>query len=110
MGKTQSTALIKRSFIAAYRDKLNCSFRDAEKAYDAFIETITEELITGNSVRLSGLGVLSLKSHKGHKVRFSDPNAAIDDYIKLKFTASEIINREIKLNEKTILEKIKNER
>ena len=105
MEKTQSITVTKRSFIASYRNKLDCGIRDAEKAYDAFIETITEELIAGNSVKLSGLGVISFKLHKGHRIHFSD-STSIGDYIKLKFTASDIINREIKANEQGIIEKI----
>lgn len=104
MAKTQSTALSKRDFINLYKMKLGCNCRDAEKAYSAFIETITEELIMGHPVRLSGLGMFILKPHKGQKVRFADPDATIEDYINLKFKPSRVINKEIKANSDAILE------
>lgn len=51
----------KSEFINAIAEKAELKKLDAEKAYNAFIETVTEELIAGNEVKLTGFGTFSAK-------------------------------------------------
>jgi len=49
----------KQEFIAAVSQKSGLSSRDAQKAVDAFIETVAETLKSGDSLNLTGFGKFS---------------------------------------------------
>ncbi len=51
----------KTELIAAIGDKASLSKKDAEKAYDAFIESITEALKKGEKIQLVGFGTFEVK-------------------------------------------------
>jgi DNA-binding protein HU-beta len=52
-------SLTKQDFIQKVAQKTGLSARDAGKAVDAFMETVTETLKTGDSVNFTGFGKFS---------------------------------------------------
>lgn len=57
----------KIEFVNAIAEKAELKKIDAEKAYNAFIETVTDELVTGNEVKLTGFGTFSAKEREARK-------------------------------------------
>ena len=51
----------KTEFIKVVAEKAGFTNKDATKAYDAIVETITEALKAGDKVQLVGLGSIELK-------------------------------------------------
>jgi len=51
----------KNEFIASFSQKADLSKKDAEKAYSAFVETITEALTKGEKIQLVGFGTFEVK-------------------------------------------------
>ena len=51
----------KTELISKVADKSGLSKKDAEKAVNAFIETVTESLKSGNDVQLIGFGSFQVK-------------------------------------------------
>jgi DNA-binding protein HU-beta len=56
---TRRKALTKQEFIQKVAGKSGLSNRDAGKAVDAFMETVTEALKSGDSVNFTGFGKFS---------------------------------------------------
>ena len=59
----------KTDLIAAVAEKSSLSKKDAEKAINAFVATVTESLIKGEKVQMVGFGVFEVRdrpAHKGH--------------------------------------------
>ena len=51
----------KNEFIAALSEKAELSKKDAEKAYTAFVDTMTDALKKGDKVQLVGFGTFEVK-------------------------------------------------
>ena len=51
----------KTELITAMGEKAALSKKDAEKAYDAFLESITETLKKGEKIQLVGFGTFEVK-------------------------------------------------
>jgi len=51
----------KTEFIAAFSEKAGLSKKDADKAYGAFVDTITEALKSGEKIQLIGFGTFEVK-------------------------------------------------
>ncbi|MBQ3109448.1 MAG: HU family DNA-binding protein [Clostridia bacterium] len=59
----------KTDLIAAVAEKSSLSKKDAEKAINAFVATVTESLTKGEKVQMVGFGVFEVRdrpAHKGH--------------------------------------------
>lgn len=107
MGEPDSTKLTKRQFITKIYRKTGYTREMSKKIYDAFMNTLLDELFAGNEVILTGFGTFSLKPHKGHKVRFSE-KGEISDYLILKFTTSEMLIHRLRESSPELIEKIVN--
>ena len=79
----------------------------SKNIYNAFMNTLLDEIFAGNEVVLTGFGTFSLKPHKGHKVRFSDKDE-INDYLILKFTTSEMLIHKLRESSPELMEKVTN--
>ncbi len=86
--------ITKRQFIAKISKKGKCKYREADEIYKLFLDTLTEEILAGNQVILSGFGVFELKSHRGNEVRFSEKTNC-DEYYVLGFRASKSLKSAI---------------
>mgnify|MGYP001765968217 CR=1 FL=1 len=51
----------KTDFIAVFSEKAGLSKKDAEKAYGAFVDTITDTLKKGEKIQLVGFGTFEVK-------------------------------------------------
>jgi DNA-binding protein HU-beta len=51
----------KSEFVASFSEKSGLTKKDAEKAYGAFVETVTEALSQGQKIQLIGFGTFEVK-------------------------------------------------
>ena len=82
----------KKKFLTSVALRSGMSVNDITKAYDAIIAGIYDELSKGNTISLTGFGSFYLQKHKGHPVQF-EGKLAIPDYIVMKFSASDVLNK-----------------
>lgn len=82
----------KKHFLAAVARDSGMSVENMTKAYDAIVDGIRDQLAAGNTVSLTGFGSFYLQKHKGHPVQF-EGHAVIKDYIVMKFSASDVLNK-----------------
>ncbi|MEL7608193.1 MAG: HU family DNA-binding protein [Bacillota bacterium] len=68
----------KTDLISAVAEKSAMSKKDAEKAVNAFIATVTETLKAGEKVQLVGFGVFEVRSRPAHKGHNPMTGAEID--------------------------------
>lgn len=59
----------KAQLIVRIADKSGLSRKDAEKAVETMLETITEELDKGQKVRLVGFGTFEMRSRKSREAK-----------------------------------------
>lgn len=57
----------KTDLIAAVAQKSELSKKDAEKALNAFVATVTDSLKAGEKVQMVGFGVFEVKNREAHK-------------------------------------------
>lgn len=70
----------KSEFVAAVAESSNLSKADAERAVDAFINTVSNQLKTGGEVRLVGFGTFEVRSRDASEGR----NPRTGETIKIK--------------------------
>ena len=87
--------ITKRLFIAKIQEKNVCNVEDATYIYESFMNVLTDCILEGREVILTGFGNFILKPHKGHKFCFSNDDK-INDYITLKFSTSNVFNRNLR--------------
>ena len=66
--------------------------------YNAIVSETVDVLCDNKNLSLTGFGVFSLKSHKGHPVQFEAKQDKVEDYIVMKFTASDVLISRIREN------------
>lgn len=93
--------ITKRRFIAIINERLakrtSASPVSATEMYDIFMDTLTDELLKGNSIILTGFGNFDLKPHRGHRIGFENKSdTPIEDYLVVKFAASNVFNRRLR--------------
>ena len=89
----------KRAFIELLGKRLAGTDKNAlsaEGIYDLFMETLTDEILKGNTVTLTGFGNFELKPHGGHTVHFSADTKKIDSYLTLRFYSSNVFNKRLR--------------
>lgn len=62
----------KTELVSAIAEKSELSKKDAEKALNAFIEAVTDELKNGSKVQLVGFGTLRLLTEQQEQARTTD--------------------------------------
>lgn len=107
MGKSQIIKVSKRLFIEKITKKKNCSPEEAVDIYETFMDVLTEEILKGNEIMLTGFGNFTLKYHKGHPVHFSNRRESICEYLTLRFTASNVLNSKLREPNSKLMEMIK---
>lgn len=89
----------KSEFIRAYADNLGVTIKDAEKNFNAFIDTLTESLQKGEYVHISGFATFDVKVKNardgvnpltGEKVMIEACKAPV---IKFSKTYKELFNK-----------------
>ncbi len=71
--------MYKREFIKVAAEKAGMTQVDFEKAYDAMLATVNENLASGNRVQLTGFGTFNTSERKARKGR----NPATGEAIKI---------------------------
>lgn len=85
--------LNKKEFIQAMADYGNVSQRDARKSLYLFIDTLTDVLDSGETVKIMGLGKFKIKETKerlGRNPATSEP-IVLPSRKRVKFTASKVL-------------------
>lgn len=92
--------MTKREFIAFLAEKNQISYRRAEKIYNMVFDGLESAVLSGRDLTLTGFGRFYLQKHRGHKIRGRGADglapgtkSRLDDYLVVKFSASEILNR-----------------
>ncbi len=67
----------KKELIAAVAEKAELSKKDAEKALDAFVEAVEEELKNGGKVQLVGFGTFEVSERAAREGRNPRTNETI---------------------------------
>ena len=86
----------KNEFIDRVAKKADVSVGDVRKVYDAIVDEIVDVLCDDKSLSLTGFGMFALKSHKGHPVQFEAKQDKVDDYVVMRFTASDVLMQNIR--------------
>ena len=83
----------KPEFINAIAEKTELKKVEAEKVVNAFVEIMTEELVTGNEIKLTGFGTFSVKDRDARKGVNPKTGESIDIAASRapKFKASKIL-------------------
>lgn len=89
----------KSKFLAYVAAKNGMSITDVTKVFDSIVDGIMELTGDGHELSLTGFGVFTVKTHKGHPVQFGAINGKrpnVKDYAVLKYSASDVLNRQIR--------------
>lgn len=86
----------KSDFIKYVAETNNMPVPLVSQVYDSLINGIFDIVSGGDNLSLAGFGLFYLQKHKKHPVRFSSENKDIDDYLVLKFSASDAMNNRIR--------------
>lgn len=101
--------ITKRRFIALMRkkraEKHLSKSPTATEMYKLFVDVLTEQIVKGNVVTLTGFGSFVLRPHRGHRISFSD-NDQINDYLVVKFIASNVFSRRLRASSPNLINEI----
>ena len=98
MTGTSSDRVSRREYIAALAERAEISVELATKLYAVGIEVLLEQVASGRTVLMTGLGRFYVQRHKGHLVQFTGgEKRVIPDYPVLKFSAAREVNQSLPL-------------
>ena len=86
----------KNEFLKSVAEKTNKPVSEVRDIYDAIVDEIQVVVCAGQGLSLTGFGTFALKSHKGHPVQFEAKSDKVQDYVVLKFTASDVLMSRIR--------------
>lgn len=86
----------KNEFLKEIARKTNKPVSEVRDIYDAIVDEIKTVVCSGQGLSLTGFGTFSLKEHKGHPVQFEAKSDKVQDYVVLKFTASDVLMSRIR--------------
>lgn len=94
----------KRDFIRQMALEAHLPKLVAERAYDAFMKTLLDNVRAGKQVNLTGFGKFYWQRHRGHPVRFGEPGQGlVEDYTVLKFSATRDSNEFLGLDDEAAI-------
>ena len=91
--------MTKQEFVDQIASKTDLSRRDAAKAVDAFIDTITETLKSGDSITFTGFGKFSTSrraARQGVNPRSPGEKVTIPEAMVPKFSAGSSLKQAVK--------------
>lgn len=96
--KPRAPRVSRREFVQRIARRTNQPVDGVQQVYDAMVAEIIELTTKGYNVTFTGFGRFYTQPHKGHRVRFADPDGTteVPDYMTLKFSATSAINKQIK--------------
>ena len=86
----------KNEFLERISLKTGQSLDVVHLIYDACVNELQQIVCDRQDLSLTGFGVFSLKKHKGHPVQFEAASDTVNDYVVLKFTASDVLMTKIR--------------
>lgn len=86
----------KNEFLEEIAAKSNMPLSDVRVIYDAIVDGVKNVVCNGQDLSLTGFGTFSLKKHKGHPVQFEAKSDTVQDYVVLKFAASDVLMSKIR--------------
>lgn len=92
----QHDKMNKNEFLSRIAKRNNLTLNDVKTVYDAIINELKIVVCSGQDLSLTGFGTFSLKKHKGHPVQFEAKSDVVNDYVVLKFTASDVLMSHIR--------------
>ena len=92
----------KSQFLQSVSKSTGYPVKDLKAVFAAMEDEMVTVLLNGDELSLTGLGVFSLKSHKGHPVQFEAKGKKVKDYAVLKFTPSSVFMSRIRKDPVTI--------
>ena len=91
--------MTKQEFVDQIASKSDLNRRDAAKAVDAFLETITDALRSGDSITFTGFGKFSTSrraARQGVNPRSPDQKVTIPEAMVPKFSAGSSLKQAVK--------------
>lgn len=88
----------KNEFLNAVAKRTGLSFKVVKTVYSAIVDEIRSVVCRGEDLSLTGFGSFTLKKHKGHPVQFEAKADKVNDYVVLKFAASDVFMSDIRHN------------
>lgn len=86
----------KNELLESIAKKNNMPIADVKRHHEAFVEEVKNIVCSGQDLSLTGFGTFSLKKHKGHPVQFEAKSDTVQDYVVLKFAASDVLMSRIR--------------
>ena len=89
----------KNQFLAEVARNNDMSVEDITIAYNAIVNGIHDVVASGKTLSLTGFGAFYLQRHKGHPVQF-EGTSEVGDYVIFKFSASDVLNKRFRQEDK----------
>ncbi|MBO5435591.1 HU family DNA-binding protein [bacterium] len=86
----------KNEFLDMIAKTNNMSVGHVRDVYDAIVDGVKNVVCKGQDLSLTGFGTFTLKKHKGHPVQFEAKSDKVNDYVVLKFAASDVLMSRIR--------------
>lgn len=86
----------KNEFLEMIAEQNNMPLTDVRTIYDAIVDGVKTVVCNGQDLSLTGFGTFTLKKHKGHPVQFEAKSDTVQDYVVLKFAASDVLMTKIR--------------
>ena len=90
------TRVNKNEFLERIATRTGRGLADVHAMYDEFVGELQSIVCNGQDLSLTGFGTFSLRKHKGHPVQFEAACNTVEDYVVLKFTASDVLMSKIR--------------
>lgn len=74
----------------------SCHLFTVREMYEAMIEEVKDIVRVGDRLSLTGFGSFYSQLHRGHPVQFGGKQKNVQDYQVFKFSASNVLNRELR--------------
>ncbi len=89
--------MTKTQLIALAAQKSGISKKTATLVCDALLDSLCEELIAGESVQISGLGVFSVKEKAAYTARNPKTNTPVEMPVtkRISFSASKVLKEKV---------------
>lgn len=95
MGETK-VKVNKKDFLNRVSRNHAIPLDQVKDVYSAIVEELESVVCAGHELSLTGFGTFALKKHKGHPVQFEAKTETVNDYVVLKFTASDVLMSKIR--------------
>ncbi len=93
----------RNDFLQTVSENIDVPYGVVSAVYEGIADEIINVTKHGVKLSLTGFGAFYAQKHKGHPVQFSDSSETVDDYVVLKFSSSNVMNKRLRDDENTCL-------